>query len=158
MGGPPPLALVLLLLPPSIGWVLTEPAQRWPYPSGSLDSTGLGKGLAWTEDHLFCETMMRQFEAETVTYFGTLFFTFVTCDEITDTLVRAFSSWAANHRKLSFYHVADRCAAVLALFSPGGPTHTHAWPRMLCQAHARVSTRSRTRLWLMGRCEDHKHP
>lgn len=105
-----PLALVALLLPPScVGWVLTEPAQRWPYPSGSLDSTGLGKGLAWTEDYLFCDTMMRQFESETVTYFGTLFFTFVTCDEITDTLVRAFSVWAANHRKLSFYRVADRC-------------------------------------------------
>ena len=66
-------------------------AQRWHSPSGHLDPSGLGTGIAWTEEYRFCDLLQRRFASESLQLFGSLLFTFVDCDEIADTIVRAFA-------------------------------------------------------------------
>ena len=63
----------------SSSWTVAA-AQRWHSPSGHLDPSGLGTGLAWTEEYRFCDLLQRRFASESLQLFGSLLFTFVDCD------------------------------------------------------------------------------
>ena len=83
----------------------------WPMPAESTSVVGLGGGLAWSIDPALCPSLVDRFGAENFDYFGVRIFSFVTCEEITDALLRGFSSWSANHGRVSFFDVSSACAA-----------------------------------------------
>ena len=75
--------------------------QASPHPRG---------GLTWAIDPSLCAALMDRFDAETFDYFGVRLFSFVSCEEITDALIRGFSTWSANHGRLHFYSTTRECA------------------------------------------------
>lgn len=75
----------------------------WPTPSDPVQLDGLGGGIAWAEDASLCASLLKRFDAETLEYFGMRIFSFVSCEEITDSLLRAFSTWSANHGRINFF-------------------------------------------------------
>ena len=54
---------------------------------------------------------MDRFDAETFDYFGNRLYSFVSCEEITDALLRGFSTWSANHGRISFFEMSRECTA-----------------------------------------------
>ena len=86
-------------------------AAAWPMPDNLTSIIGLGGGLTWAEDEALCESLKDRFDSETFDYFGVRVFSFVSCEEITDALLRGFSSWADNHGRLSFFSIGRECAA-----------------------------------------------
>ena len=85
-------------------------SPRWPLPTASDSLAGFGGGLAWIESLGFCEALASNFGSEAVDYFGVQLFSFVSCEEIRDALVRGFATWASNHARLSFFAATDACA------------------------------------------------
>ena len=75
----------------------------WPLPRDPTSTVGLGGGLAWAQDAALCTSLIDRFDAETFDYFGHRILSFVSCEEITDALLRGFSTWSANHARLSFF-------------------------------------------------------
>ena len=90
------MAIKILLLLMATGSTGAAPAM-WPTPSDPVQLDGLGGGIAWAEDASLCASLLKRFDAETLEYFGMRIFSFVSCEEITDSLLRAFSTWSANH-------------------------------------------------------------
>ena len=81
----------------------------WPHPLDITSITGLGGGLTWAEETGLCAALLDKFEAETFHYFGTPIYSFVSCEEITDALLRGFSTWSANHGRLQFFEMSHEC-------------------------------------------------
>ena len=81
----------------------------WPTPASSTSIVGLGGGLAWVESPALCAKLVDRFDAETFDYFGVRLFSFVGCEEITDALARGFSTWSANHGRVSFFKLSGEC-------------------------------------------------
>ena len=79
-----------------------------PVDSSSLE--GFGGSLTWAADDSLCTTLLSRFKAETFEYFGAPLFSFVSCEEITDALLRGFAMWSANHARLAFFTVSSECA------------------------------------------------
>ena len=100
------MALLLLAAP---AWVPSPFSYRWALPADARSFEGLGGGIAWALDPLFCETMLPSFHEDAPT---TRFYRFVDCDEIKDAFVRAFSTWSANHHLINFKDVSAECAAL----------------------------------------------
>jgi hypothetical protein len=76
----------------------------WHYPELSTDDRGLGGGIAWAWDPALCPTILPYFHED-------LFFSgLVRCQDLQAAMHRAFASWSANHRALSFIDVSDECA------------------------------------------------
>ena len=86
-------------------------AASWPLPQDTTSTVGLGGGLAWTQDADLCAALLDRFDAETFDYFGHRFLSFVSCEEITDALLRGFSTWSANHARISFFAATAECDA-----------------------------------------------
>ena len=79
----------------------------WPTPTEATSTLGFGGGLAWAEETGLCEALINRFDAETFDYFGARLFSFVSCEEITDALLRGFATWSANHGRLNFFSATD---------------------------------------------------
>lgn len=84
--------------------------MAWAIPADLNSLDGLGGGLSWAEDESLCAALQARFDAETFDYFGARLFTFVTCEELTDALLRGFAMWSANHGRLAFFSVSHECA------------------------------------------------
>ena len=82
----------------------------WAVPLNATSLDGLGGGLAWAEDVNLCSSLLDRFDAETFDYFGARWLSFINCEEITDALLRGFSTWSANHGRLTFFSVTHECA------------------------------------------------
>ena len=109
------------------GWVRAG-ALRWSLPASPLTSDGLGGAITWSEDAALCDALRGRFESESFGYFGAELYSFVSCEEITDALVRNFALWEANHRLLSFYlpppHADAEVRVTAAPLGDAGPVHT----------------------------------
>lgn len=86
----------------------------WSLPADSADETGLGGGIAYAIEEGFCDRLIHRFREQSQSTFAkviNLGVTFVDCDEIKDAIARAFSTWAANHKLISFKDVSAVCAS-----------------------------------------------
>ena len=93
-------------------------AQRWRAPSASSDLAGLGGGLAWVLDDKFCDEIMPHFPEKSVVS-GISWLNvadFVTCDDLKAAILRGFSTWTENHRRVSFDDISK--TASCAMHSP----------------------------------------
>ena len=81
--------------PPSLPPPATPPSTTalWPLPADSASTAGLSGSLSWGLHASACEHLLARFESESFLYFGVSFFSFVSCEELTDALLRAFSTW-----------------------------------------------------------------
>jgi hypothetical protein len=75
----------------------------WTLPENTNDTRGLGKGITWAWDPNLCPTILGFFRED-------LFFApLVQCRDLKAAMHRAFSSWAANNRFISFVDVTAEC-------------------------------------------------
>ena len=92
----------------------TERHFSWSLPALAADSSGLGGGITYAIDPSFCTMMLARFREQSFTWWEAILnmgFTFVDCAEISDAIGRAFNTWAANHKAISFKDVSSVCAA-----------------------------------------------
>ena len=90
-------------------WVPLPYHYRWSLPSDPLSDVGLGGGITWALDPSFCEAMLPSFHEDAPT---TRHYRFVDCNELKDAFIRAFATWAANHKNINFLDVTKECAAL----------------------------------------------
>ena len=75
----------------------------WTYPERTDDNRGLGGGIAWAWDPALCPHLLDYFKED-------LFFAeLVRCEDLQAAMHRAFASWSANHRAISFVDVTQEC-------------------------------------------------
>lgn len=109
--------LLLFILPHAINsWVYLYQEHRvaWALPEDTQESHGLGGGITYAIDPLFCDELLPQFKEESDSSWSTAVnfgLTVVNCAEITDALTRAFNTWASNHKLIAFIDVSDACRA-----------------------------------------------
>ena len=75
----------------------------WNFPTLTTDTRGLGGGIAWAWDDSLCpaiEPLMKE---------DLFFWPLVRCKDLKAAMHRAFDSWAANHRFISFVDVSEDC-------------------------------------------------
>ena len=84
--------------------------QMWRSPSSTTNTTGLGSSLSWSIDARFCDAILPRFDVESYAYFGYSLLSFVSCEELTDAMLRAFATWSANHERVDFFLIGDACA------------------------------------------------
>ena len=121
--------LLLLMLPSAMGWVTISassygaslenfialqdglysgPALQtlgwlWHFPSDAAQTRGLGGSITWAWDDTLCPKLQPRFPED-------LFFApLVQCHDLKAAMHRAFDSWAANHRLISFVDVTEEC-------------------------------------------------
>jgi hypothetical protein len=82
----------------------------WRSPSSTTNTTGLGSSLSWSIDARFCDAILPRFDVESYAYFGYSLLSFVSCEELTDAMLRAFATWSANHERVDFFLIGDACA------------------------------------------------
>ena len=75
----------------------------WNYPSNASDNTGLGGGITWAWDDALCPKLLPLFTEDL------FFYDLVSCYDLKAAMHRAFDSWAANHRAISFVDVTEAC-------------------------------------------------
>lgn len=75
----------------------------WQLPEEARSSRGLGSGITWAWDDTLCDAIQPLFSED-------LFFApLVRCFDLKAAMHRAFDSWAANHRFISFVDVSEEC-------------------------------------------------
>jgi len=84
--------------------------QMWRSPTSTTNTTGLGSSLSWSIDARFCDAILPRFDVESYAYFGFTLLSFVSCEELTDAMLRAFATWSANHERVDFFLIGDACA------------------------------------------------
>ena len=78
----------------------------WGTPADALSQDGLGGGITWALHPSFCEELLPRFpEASRA---GT-FATFLSCASIRHAVASALDTWSANHERITFHDVTDRC-------------------------------------------------
>ena len=82
----------------------------WRSPTSTTNTTGLGSSLSWSIDARFCDAILPRFDVESYAYFGFTLLSFVSCEELTDAMLRAFATWSANHERVDFFLIGDACA------------------------------------------------
>ena len=87
---------------------------RWDLPPTSYTDVGLGSGISWALAPDFCEWLLPRFPEEPFGRNSSIAIEFVSCSELRDAVNRAFGTWAANHKKISFTDVTDECARHIA--------------------------------------------
>lgn len=75
----------------------------WTFPELTNDTRGLGGGITWAWDDAICP-MIQPLLREDL-----FFFPLVRCNDLKAAMHRAFESWAANHRFISFVDVSEDC-------------------------------------------------
>lgn len=80
----------------------------WTFPEKSTDSRGLGGGIAWAWDDELCPMIGHLFREDL------FFMSLVRCKDMKAAMHRAFDSWAANHRFISFVDVTEECRELSA--------------------------------------------
>ena len=103
-------AVLLALLPHAAAWVNYYASEldpvsliyRWDSPSEFSSDAGLGSGLTWAAQDDFCSKLLPRFYAETQ-------FNLVECEDLMDSIVRGFSTWSTNHRRVTFYDLTSEC-------------------------------------------------
>ena len=86
--------------------VLSSKALRWHMPAASEDNLGLGGGIQWVLDPLFCERLIPSFPEDTVA--GILdVMQWVTCTDLLDALQRGLATWSANNKALTFNDITS---------------------------------------------------
>ena len=75
----------------------------WSHPELASSTHGLGGGIAWAWDDGACGKLEPLFREDI--FFQPL----ITCHDLRAAMHRAFESWAANHRSLSFVDVTEEC-------------------------------------------------
>jgi len=75
----------------------------WHMPKNSSDTFALGGGIAYAWDPLLCARLQPLFREDI------FFYELVTCDDIRQSMSRAFHSWSNNHRYINFLDVTDEC-------------------------------------------------
>ena len=84
----------------------------WDVPETSTDETGLGGGITFAIDPQMCDRLLLRFREQsqsTLAAVLNLGIKFVDCGEIYDALKRAFDTWSANQKLLSFKDVTLPC-------------------------------------------------
>lgn len=89
------------LLHATVGFVRSPIDYRWSFPENAASEEGLGAGIAWAISPDFCDRMLPLMQEGRA---------FVDCFEIKDALIRAASTWSANHPRIYFHDISDRCA------------------------------------------------
>ena len=87
---------------------------RWDLPPTSYTDVGLGSGISWALAPDFCEWLLPRFPEEPFGRNSSIAIEFVSCSELRDAVNRAFGTWAANHKKISFTDATDECARHIA--------------------------------------------
>ena len=93
---------------------LSQSVVRWDLPPTSYTDVGLGSGISWALAPDFCEWLLPRFPEEPFGRNSSIAIEFVSCSELRDAVNRAFGTWAANHKKISFTDVTDECARHIA--------------------------------------------
>lgn len=83
----------------------------WNYPVNSSDNRGLGGGITWAWDDALCDNLLPLFREDL------FFYALVTCYDLKSAMHRAFDSWAANHRAISFVDVTEQCRKLHGIVS-----------------------------------------
>lgn len=68
----------------------------------------MGGGIAFTIASDFCEKLLPQFQEDDSADLSVI--DFVSCEDVNDAVMRAMSTWSANHPYVDFYNVTDDCA------------------------------------------------
>jgi hypothetical protein len=76
---------------------------RWNFPTDPLTREGLGRSISYVVDPEFCSTFMPHL-AEATSGFST-----VTCDEVHQSIARAFETWAAPNPYITFFNATHLC-------------------------------------------------
>ena len=87
----------------------------WNYPVNSSDNRGLGGGITWAWDDALCENLLPLFREDL------FFYALVSCYDLKAAMHRAFDSWAANHRAISFVDVTEQCRNLYGSVSKSCP-------------------------------------
>ena len=93
---------------------LSQSVVRWDLPPTSYTDVGLGSGISWALAPDFCEWLLPRFPEEPFGRNSSIAIEFVSCSELRDAVNRAFGTWAANHKKISFTDATDECARHIA--------------------------------------------
>lgn len=103
-------ALLLLALPDAAGFAFREPRARWTMPYDALSQKGLSRKLKFAVDPQFCSTVKPRFiESMRMSPLG-LESSLVRCEELQETLIRAFNAWGFNNKRIGFYNVTFQCS------------------------------------------------
>lgn len=87
-------------------------SHRWNVPASSTSDEGLGGGLSWVLEAGFCDRMRPRFpERQILGGVDIPGLDFVSCEDVHDALLRAFATWSANHKLITFTDLAQasRC-------------------------------------------------
>lgn len=75
----------------------------WSMPADPLSDRGLGGGIAYAWDPELCAKLAPLFREDLI------LFNFVGCADFKAALFRAFDTWAAHHKLISFHDVTSAC-------------------------------------------------
>ena len=89
---------------------------RWSLPPNTYSDTALGGGITFALHRDFCARLLPLFPEEAGVIPGQEA-TFLSCDELRDTVRRGMDTWAINHKNLNFVDVTDRCRDVESVLS-----------------------------------------
>ena len=94
-------------------------AQRWRVPASSSSTEGLGGGLSWVLDDAFCDHLMSRFpERSVVRGIDLPSLDFLQCEDIKAAILRGFSTWAENHRLVSFHDISHTASCATHSAAP----------------------------------------
>ena len=100
--------LLLLGVHGAAGFAYPDARARWTLPYDSLSQEGLSRKIRFALHPDFCEELRGKFfETKLARSFGAV--GLVRCEEIEETMNRAFNAWAFNNKRLDFYNVTSYC-------------------------------------------------
>lgn len=100
---------------------LSSSVFRWSMPTSPLATEGLGGGIAWALHPAFCDALLPLFPEDNMR----TIVRFITCDDLRNAINSAFSTWAMNHRMISFTDITEHCSVPITA-APGALTSSSA--------------------------------
>jgi len=88
---------------------------RWNFPSDPLLSEGLGRGISYSMDNNFCDTLLPHLASKSQT-----------CADVQKAVARAFALWAAPNPFIHFYNATSVCGTQGAR-CPAAEIYVQAW-------------------------------